>query len=189
MSKKDEVQTGVQVTDPASLIPAGPPTIHVSGGDAVPAGHKHSVFYSEEIAERIVEEFLAGKSFARMCRDNGDFPSQGTISNWIRNHESFAKKIEMACRTRAIFYESEIREFTELGEADKNEMPYLSKKVDALQYLAGVNDPEKYGKRTTVSGDMTRPINIVVKTGIPSRDAKPVVIEVAKEAIEDSGES
>jgi hypothetical protein len=98
-------------------------------------------------------------------------PAYGTIISWVKKHEAFKEKIQNAKVARALHFEEQAIIAAESAQ-DKDEVPAARLRMDAYQWGAEVNDPATYGKKTTISGDASRPLQIVVVSAIPMSESE-----------------
>ena len=155
------------------------------------ATRSNAVYFSHEIADLIEEAYIAGNSLHAISKMEG-MPSYGTILRWTKDNSKFGTCLGNARKTRALHFEEKVVEAIE-APRDKDDVPQAKLKMDGYQWLAGVNNPEVYGKRTTVAGDASKPIVFTIITGVPAPTEKQVelgddgrqVIEITKEVVSD----
>ena len=122
--------------------------------------------YSRRYGELICQLIATGATFKKICSMDG-MPSAHVLARWRAENEDFENALEAARRMRADHFHDMIVEDVEGDHiADKDEVAARKLKMDRLKYLASVNNPDKYGNRTKVSGDNEQPLQIVVSTGI-----------------------
>lgn len=170
------------------------PTVHNPGGDlpvtAVVTTERlepevcflpmNRVPYTAELAAQVLDLYAGGTSLAKIARLPG-MPPVASLYRWHRENEDFRSEISKAKRTRALVAEEKASEIAETAESlDKDSVPGARLAFDIHKWGSEVNDPETYGKRTTIQGDQSRPIVFQVISHIPARDPEPHVIEVGK---------
>lgn len=129
------------------------------------------IFYSEEVADQILDHFVEGKTLQAISKLPG-MPSYSTLLKWTDTNEFFSKRMENARRTRALHFEDKILEIAESAEGfHKDYVPGARLGFDAYSKLAEVNDRSRYGKQTTVSGDPDRPFQFIIHSGFPTPNA------------------
>ena len=125
------------------------------------------VLYSTELADNLLDYFIEGKSLLAISKLDG-MPSYSGIMKWARTNDEFRNKLLAARVTRALAMEDKILQLSEdAGDLHKDDVNAYRLKFDAMKWMAEVNDPNTYGKKTTVQGDPNKPIQIIVKTGVP----------------------
>lgn len=127
-----------------------------------------AIRFSEEIVEAILDLYLQGMPLYKIAAMEG-MPCQGTVWKWMRDMPHFRERITACRRIRAMQHEEQA-----LAVADpnlgKDEVPAARLAHDAHRWAAEVNDPEVYGKRTTIQGDATKPIVFKVISHIPESE-------------------
>lgn len=137
-----------------------------------------SVYYSEELAVRIAELYMSGRSISAIARIEG-MPSSSTIYNWIRDTPEFAEKMEGAREARGYLCEEKVWAIAEEApNLHKEEVPGARLGFDAWAKLAEWNNPKQYGKRTTVQGDSSKPIVFEINTGFPALKPTEIISDV-----------
>lgn len=140
------------------------------------------VYFTPEIAESIALRYLEGESLLSISRDPA-VPSYATILKWARDNDGFRNQLKNARQLRALHMEEMALQVAEATE-DKDDVPAAKLKVDTYKWVAEVSDPDTYGKKTTVQGNASAPIMIVVKTGVPDADDEQEVILNAQGLVE-----
>lgn len=122
-------------------------------------------FYSIDIANRILDQYILGKSLSSICRQ-AEMPSYGTVMLWAKDHPEFSKLIAIARKVRAIGYEDKAIEEAELLD-DPRMVGVAKLKIDTFWKAAEVGNPDVYGKKVSHSGsiDQTGKVVIQVITG------------------------
>lgn len=136
---------------------------------ASPVGDRRApVALSPEIEDTILERYEGGLSFSRIGAME-DMPTYQTILRRIRNNEEFRKKVEASRAVRALHFEEQALEVADPA-LSKDEVPAARLAFDANVWAAEVNDPTRYGKKTTIAGDRNNPIAFTILTGVPQPD-------------------
>ncbi len=167
---------------------------------------KRRVVYTPELAFFIIEDYTAGKSLAEIAT-RPDMPSLAVINKWLHREDAFRKDFEEARALRALMYEGVIDSVMQSADGvEKEEVPAQRLKFDTAAWLAEKNDPARFGKKTTLSGDKDNPIQIIVSTGVPeptadqrppeldssgmivARTVESVVINEAEEVFDGTGD-
>lgn len=187
--KEEETLPQVVAGDPADL-------------PAVPS-RKINTLYRSELAERISDFYIEGQSL-RSISFMPEMPSYGTLMKWLKHNPEFRALIDGARATRALHFEEEAIAAAE-SCSDKDEAPAARLKFDAYRWGAEVNDPTRFGKRTTIAGDPDKPVQFIISTGFPEpneaqrppelaadgtikRRTKPVIETTAELVKADAGE-
>lgn len=102
------------------------------------------VTFSQEIADRICEELIEGRSMRQICRDDG-MPNRSTVLRWMDANPDFAAKCARARDLQADYMDDLILETAdactpETAQADKV-------KISAYQWRASKLAPRKYGDK------------------------------------------
>lgn len=129
-------------------------------------GRDYPVLYSTELANKITDMYMQGTSLAAIARLEG-MPSYQTILRWVKENDECKKLFQGARYSRALHFEDVAIEATQNAQT-KEEAITGRLKFDGAVWAAQVNDPGTYAKKTTVSGDASNPVQIVVLTGVPA---------------------
>lgn len=132
-----------------------------------------NVYRTPEIREAICDMYIAGKSLHAISAIEG-MPSYGSILRWMKECEDFRKAIEAARLLRATHFEEMALEAAHEPN-DKDDVPAARLRYDANVWAAEVNNPQQYGKKTTVQGDASRPIVFQVSTGVPTKSDEKTI--------------
>jgi hypothetical protein len=138
--------------------------------------------YSEEIAIAICAKITEGETMKAICSDD-HFPPYYVINYWKGRYPEFRKMMEEAKRARAEIYHDEIVEVAETVDEDNSKSAKV--KIDAYKHLAAVNNPEEYGPRTKISGDLNAPLSFVISTGIDRSEPQPEAIPAEARTVEE----
>lgn len=155
---------------------SGHPVVINSDGQIVDtplAAREVSIFYTPELAERIYDMYVGGMSLHAISCEDG-LPSYGSILRWFKEKAEFRELIENGRALRALHHEEEALRHAE-SAFDKDDVPAARLKFDAHVWAAEVNDPSRYGKKTTVQGDPNRPIVFQISTGVPERPDQTII--------------
>lgn len=155
----------------------------------VRANNELSILYSEQLALAIAEAYAEGVSLAKISRMPG-MPNYNTLMKWVRDRSELRIMIDGARKARAMQYEEEILEIAARADSFlKDEVPGQRLKFDALAWAAEKNDGERYGRKTTISGDTSNPVTFIVKSGFPdpTPEQEPAKIDAAGMIIEAEG--
>lgn len=157
----------------APIVVGAPDALHPLGMRDVECGNR---FYSLEVAHAITDKYIEGSSISKICQEPG-MPSYGTVMRWLKTKDEFRELMDASRELRAYHMEEAALEAAD-APMDKDEVPQARLRYDSRVWAASVHNPERYGRKTTISGDSKRPIVFNVSTGVP--DSAPKEIEVAQ---------
>lgn len=133
-----------------------------------PTGRAPHVRWTPEIQELILDEVAAGATLHQVSRMPG-MPSYASIWKWSRERDDFRNALIAVRATRALRLEDQALELAERAEdLDPKTIPGARLKFDILRWGTEVNDPEVFGKRTTVQGSVGHQITFIMQTGVPA---------------------
>jgi hypothetical protein len=135
--------------------------------------------YTEEIAIAICAKIAEGDTMKAICSDD-HFPPYYVITYWMARYPEFKKMLAEARRARAGIYHDEIVEIAETVDEDNAKSAKI--RLDAYKHLAAVNDPEEYGSRTKISGDLNAPLSFIISTGIDRSEPENKVESIPAES-------
>lgn len=137
------------------------------GLSPVPA-RRLPVRITPEKIEEVIEFYQTGMSLA-MIADIEGMPSYGGLLHAIAINPEYKSELEAARKIRALHFEElAIHELERVEQNEARDRAAVAKlKFDGYLRIAEIAAPDKYGKRTTIAGDASNPITIVVKTGVP----------------------
>jgi hypothetical protein len=122
------------------------------------AGRK--ALYSEELAERFLDELASGKSLRRVCDQEG-MPSILTVLKWERENETFAKRYAQARDDRGVAFGERIIDLVDDVIAADIPVDAARLAIDSLKWTAARLAPKVYGEKQTV--DINQNINVAVE--------------------------
>lgn len=134
------------------------------GADAKRIGESRQWSYTDEIADKIVEQHMLGSSLRAICHGKKGYPPVTTVYRWMQENHRFKTRILEARQMRAFYFENKVME--EAESIDEKNYNAQRVKIDAAKWLAQVNNPDVFGNKTKISGDASAPLAIVVDTGI-----------------------
>jgi len=119
--------------------------------------------FTQEIADRICEELIEGRSMRQICSDEG-MPNRSTVLRWMDQNPEFAAKCARAREMQADLMDDIILEVAhnvtpESAAADRV-------RLSAYQWRAAKLLPKKYGDRvqTEVTGADGGPVQVETPT-------------------------
>lgn len=116
--------------------------------------------FSEELAERVLDELAAGKSLVKICLAD-DMPTARTIYRWTAENAEFCHSYAHAREVQAEFMDDLVMDVA----AKAGEDPQGARvKIDAYKWRASHLAPKKYGTKldlTTQGGKLNRELNEV----------------------------
>ena len=152
-----------------------------------------SVKYSVLFADAFVEMILNGRGVRAVCESFGI--SYREYVNMRKVHPEFGELVDEARKDRAELFFEKIEEVAEQTEADEEEVALGRMRIEAYKHLSEVADPQKYGKRTQITGKIGVGV-INIETGIRrvgdagfTETALFGAIEAGQKAIEKSEEN
>lgn len=163
-------------TLPELLNPGAPVVISEPGVGVEP----YYVPFTEAIAEQVLEFYLTESLYKIASRPG--MPGYNTLLKHARDNEAFREGLERARTIRAIHHEERALLVADEG-LDKDDVPAARLAYDAAVWAAGINDPARYGKKTTIQGDASKPITLVIRTGVPEPTPNQRGIELAADGI------
>ena len=98
--------------------------------------------YTDEIAERICEELIEGKSLRYICHDP-NMPTRATVLKWLENNPHFETIYARARVSQADFMDDKILETADNCTAATALADRV--KIGAYQWRAARLQPKKYG--------------------------------------------
>ena len=124
--------------------------------------------FTQETADLICEQLIAGRSLRSICDDEG-MPAGSTVCRWLADNEPFRKQYAAAREAQADTLADEILDIADdarndwmdrqVGEdtvrvLDHEHVSRSKLRLDARRWLAGKLAPKKYGdKMALVGGD------------------------------------
>jgi hypothetical protein len=128
--------------------------------EAVASKSVEKMFYSHELAERIIDAYSQGTSLLAISRKS-EMPAYSTLLKWSKNHPEFSKMLRAVREARALHFEDAAIEAAENAQGkDADRL-----KFEAYKWGAEVNDPATYGKKLAHSGQLAGGITLQVVTG------------------------
>lgn len=134
----------------------------------MPSGETHS--YSQEIADKVCDELIKGRTLRDVCRDEG-MPPESTVRLWAYDdREGFAAQYT---RAREIGYHSMADELLDISDDGHNDwmerrgeddagwqangehMQRSRLRVDTRKWLLSKALPKVYGDKLAIGGDKT----------------------------------
>lgn len=107
--------------------------------------------FTDEIAERVLDQLAEGKSLVEICRAD-DMPSARTVHQWVADNPNFSQNYTRAREVQAEFMDDKVMQVAERAGED----PQAAKvKIDAYKWRASHLAPKKYGTKLdlTSAGD------------------------------------
>jgi len=118
-----------------------------------------------EMQAAIEDYYASGLSLHAIAAMDG-MPSYGMILRWVKEDAGLRQALEGARVVRALHFEEEALRAAEAA-IDKDDVPAARLKFDGYVWGAKVNNPDRYGNKTQLSGDPDRPLTFNISTGVP----------------------
>lgn len=109
----------------------------------------NSPIYTPALADRLLAEMTDGLSLKTICEQDG-MPSRVTVYAWLRLHEDFAARYDVAQRDRAQALVDDMSTISDRTDLDPNDKRI---RVDTRKWLASKILPKLYGDKVQLSGD------------------------------------
>ncbi|HUD11435.1 MAG TPA: hypothetical protein VMS08_03420 [Candidatus Saccharimonadia bacterium] len=136
--------------------------------------------YNTTIQEAVCELYAQGMSLAKIG-EMPDMPSAARMYGWCTKNKEFREALDAARYARALALEDKIVDLsTDIG---KDDVPAARLEFDKLSLLARVNNPARYGNKTTVEGNPDKPLTFVILTGVPEPKVESKIAETVVEAV------
>lgn len=132
--------------------------------------------YTLEMAERVCQAVATGATITDLPKP---LPRYATITRWRRLVPEFAEMLQLAVQDRAEYYHDKLeRVMDEARSSSAEDRTSLAKmESDNYKWMAKVGNPDRFGDRTKVSGDMAAPLTIILDTGIRRNEAVEKLVE------------
>lgn len=157
-------------------------TINIHTGETVTTEGEltQQYLYTVELSEAIANYVAEGNTLKKIS-EMERMPPLYLIYNWRRTHPDFKKKLSMARKDRASYFEDKMIEVVGRAEnAGKDDVAALKLEMDGYNKLAEKGDPETYTPKPQNLLAANAPVMIVINTGI-NRDT--INIEANNEKI------
>jgi len=122
--------------------------------------------YSQEIADRLCEALMQGKSLRSACKQEGMPPFQ-TVLRWLASGDPKYRGFhEQYTRAREVQAEVWADEMVDIADSatDSQSANAARVRVDTRKWVAAKLLPKKYGDRVAISGvEGDAPLEVVVK--------------------------
>jgi hypothetical protein len=119
--------------------------------------------YSEELGDIILQRVIGGEKVTNILKDDG-FPSYATFCKWKRDNDDFRFKIKEAQEDAGMVFFEKARDTVEKSTNDTVKTDKL--KSDFYMRAAASFDPETFGNKTKVSGEVAVSQIYAIDTGI-----------------------
>ena len=132
--------------------------------------------YSSYVVDMICEKITGGMGITKICALPG-FPNYSEFCRWKRLYPEIEAQLNQARADRAEQMRDEIYE--KMVNVDEDNIDSTKVKIEALKYLAGTDNKQRYGNDKTVV-QAAAPVQIIISTGIV-REHQPKIIEERKD--------
>ena len=119
--------------------------------------------FTEELCEYICQKVTEGWSLTDLANKNG-IPPYYVMAKWRRDYPHFQEKINLAYKDRGEVYHGRAIQKAEAAEEDTIQVTKLQ--VETMKWASAVDDPNRFGNKTKISGDSASPLTILIDTGI-----------------------
>lgn len=106
--------------------------------------------YSKEIADKICEKLIEGKSLRSVCKEE-EMPAPSTVFKWLREHKDFSEQYARAKQESSDAMAEEILDIGDEVVADKDAVAKARLQVDTRKWLMAKMKPKKYGEQIDVT--------------------------------------
>jgi len=120
------------------------------------------VRYSEDIANRICDELIEGRSMRDICAAPG-MPNRTTVLRWMDADEAFAAKCARAREMQADYMDDLILDTANACTADTAQADKV--KISAYQWRASKLAPKKYGDKLDLNHGGG--VQVAIVSGVP----------------------
>ncbi|MBK8455665.1 MAG: hypothetical protein IPL34_20505 [Thiofilum sp.] len=121
-----------------------------------------------ETKERILQLYAIGHPLSKICQDSS-MPCYGTILRHLKDDDVFRGAFEEARVLRGIHFEEKALEAAE-NASGKDDTAAERLRFDAYKWAAATSDQQRYGNRTTIEGNASKPLVFTVVTGVPRNE-------------------
>ena len=167
--------TMTEAYSPATIPLASDPSKLVAG----------TIPYSDALATEILDHYMDGLTLKEITKLPG-MPPDKQLRRWLANHEGFRSRVQSARATKALLHEERALYLAERAVAEAPQEQHVAAHrlgFDAHKWAAEINDPARYGKKTTIQGDPDRPIQFIVSTGFPAPNASQTHPELGSDGL------
>lgn len=125
-------------------------------------GFRHKE-YSSYVVDLICQRIVEGESLTKICNGTNGFPTYSEFCRWKKMEPGIKNQVDEARADRAEQMRDQI--YAEMQGLDEDNIDSSKARIDALKYLAGTDDKQKYGsaKSEVVAA---APVQIIISTGI-----------------------
>jgi hypothetical protein len=123
--------------------------------------------YSKITADHVCQLITEGNTIRGIGKMEG-MPPAHVINKWVRKYPEFKREMREAVEARATHYADTVMEVAETTSKETIMEDRL--KTELYKWRAEVDDPDSYGKKTKVTGNVGGPMVIIIDTGINTRE-------------------
>ena len=127
--------------------------------------------FNEVVASMICQRIQEGETLLDICKPHAGtvnqkiLPPYFVVAQWRRDHPEFDEQVKQSFKDRAEIFHGHALRQAELTDEDNASAQKVL--VDTYKWAAGIDDAERFGTKTKISGDAENPITFVINTGIP----------------------
>lgn len=146
-----------------------------------PAGH---IEPSEEICIKVLELISDGKTLRQISAVDG-MPTFGQLNSWIWRYPEFGKAVVLARSANAHHHLDKVVDVLEKVEQGEMEPERANVLIGGNRWLAQHLNPDVYGDRKNVKGQVDLNTSFTVITGVPepmkgnTYEAEPIRAELS----------
>lgn len=169
----------VQTANGPVELQAGPAAeLYAQAHDKIPTRWK----YSTTLAHLVADEIARGGKLTKLPPT---YPPYTTLARWRREIPEFRQILEDATRDRAEhFHDHVFEELETMHESSSDDRAAVARTaIDSMKWLAQVNNNDRYGNKTKISGDPAAPLQIILDTGIRRDEPLPVMPQESEKTL------
>lgn len=121
--------------------------------------------YTPAIGGLICQLISEGARIGELLQKEG-MPRAHIWHKWLQQHPELMEQYAHARKGRAEYYEDKIIAEAESADYDKDPIATAKLKIETWKWATAIDDSERYGNKTKISGDVSAPIQLIVSTGI-----------------------
>lgn len=108
--------------------------------------------YSQELADKICEQIVLGRSLRSICNDD-DMPSIASVIKWLREKDDFSTQYARAKEEQADTLADDMEDIARDKDIDVQRARLI---IDTRKWSASKLKPKKYGDKIDMTSDGKR---------------------------------